>query len=1037
MIRIKELKNKLKKAIFGFFFVFVALFGLFSMNFSMGQTVYAVPTENESSNQVVEVDSSEQAVEDENTNQNEVTASSDSSAENSCKGSMGAIGWFVCPITGKISEAVDFLYGIIEDALVINPVSAEDGSPIYEVWKYCRGITNIVFIIFLLIVIYSQITGLGITNYGIKKSLPKLIIAAVLVNLSFVICSLAVDISNIIGDGLRGLFATIAESAVSSNTALTASEMKLSMADLFSAVAGGAALTIGGVVIAGGPGVIWMLIPTVLGAIVAMVSGVITIALRQAVVALLVMISPLAMVANILPNTENLFRKWKDLFKKMLVFYPMFSLLFGASNLAGFAIVASADSMFGVLLGVAVQIFPLIFSWSLMRMSGTMLESVNAGIRGLTQKPLAGNRAWAESKRANTNAVFLLNGKNSLSAIRRKMDERTAEREWRTKTLTQIRQNEINAKLQRKIGAGYDGSKAQDTKAFLKPNKYTKLAKDLSNSTLASETATMDTAHTIGNYGDYYVSKETRGKVKVAEKNNDRTALKNIEKTDAEYRRAVTGANNYLEFGRAQMTAENDNEADLNFLVSKYLDAVKEHDPNAPEDDFSEYRHFIVSSAGGLGKTGQTRVLGKIIAKAASVESNQRRDINIIANKYPHMKNEFRNMIINYKTDSDGYAVDVNGKRIEEVRGWLLANDPDKLVLWDKYDEDGEAYYDWIDPASGQFVTRIYKKDKAAIKELLSNFDAPINDPINNLYGILAGVKPGDIVGNDERLKNIGLDGYRTTIARALSGFKEKNAAYSPMVKEMVARGYIQNYTQEVLAYLDSINKTAKPGAWNVQDRDAVETFAKALDPNNWEEVFPTELLRTYRNVDGEPIKGLRYDENGNPVDVPAEEATREELMNRVKEKFIKPALKKMPALTRKSTQNIVDNQKPEVAKSWGNLFNVIDRCGREVGVDPYAQEEGANYLKEVRNKFNANDPARQRGGAAVGVNHHAEVYEIYNRSLTADDFAMAFTRYCQRYDELNWVARQFEDFVVGEGFNVTKEQLYNYAIEVLDYAEQ
>ena len=42
---------------------------------------------------------------------------------------------------------------------------------IYEIWKYCLSITNIVFVIFLLVVIYSQLTGMGISNYGIKKTI--------------------------------------------------------------------------------------------------------------------------------------------------------------------------------------------------------------------------------------------------------------------------------------------------------------------------------------------------------------------------------------------------------------------------------------------------------------------------------------------------------------------------------------------------------------------------------------------------------------------------------------------------------------------------------------------------------------------------------------------------------------------------------------------------------------------------------------------------------------------------------------------------
>ncbi|MBO4812754.1 hypothetical protein J5491_01245 [Candidatus Saccharibacteria bacterium] len=329
--------------------------------------------------------------------------------ENQCQTQLEAIGWLVCPTTGKIAEAVDWLYGTIEELLVVNPVEAKDGAPIYEIWKYCRGVTNIVFIIFLLVVIYSQLTGLGINNYGLKKALPKLIVAAVLVNLSFLICQLGIDLSNIIGNGLRGVFTSVQETVVANMdvTPEAVESMNIAYADVYSVIAGGAMLTVGAGMVSFENGTIWMLIPIVLGAVVAVASGLITIALRQAVVALLVMVAPLAIVVNILPNTEKWFKKWKDLLVQMLVFYPMFSLLFGASSLAGFAIIASAKDAFWLIVGIAVQVFPLFFSWSLMKMSGTVLGTINAKMRGIAAKPIATTKDWADSRRQYTKAKNL------------------------------------------------------------------------------------------------------------------------------------------------------------------------------------------------------------------------------------------------------------------------------------------------------------------------------------------------------------------------------------------------------------------------------------------------------------------------------------------------------------------------------------------------------------------------------------------------------------------------------------------------------
>ena len=420
-------KDRIRKAVFG------CVFGVMSavmLVVGVGVPAYAVEGNDNDTAEVVE-----QAKEDETTAEPvEVTESTETTTNTdngeSCKDSLGAIGWLVCPSTGAIAKAVDWLYDKLENILVINPVEMKDGSPIYEIWKYVKGFTNIVFIIFLMIMVYSQITGVGISNYGIKKALPKLIIAAVLVNLSFLICSLAVDVSNVIGNSLRGVFESVEQA-----TAIYPAGAGMSLSGMYSAMAGGGALALAGGVVAFETGAIWMLIPTVLGAIVAVVSGLITVALRQAVVALLIMIAPMALVAYILPNTEQWFKKWKQLLTRMLVFYPMFSVLFGASQMAGYAIMASSKDGFGLILGVAVQIFPLFFSWKLMQMSGTFLGTINTKLRGLTQPALMANRRWTDSHRMNTRMRYLASGNAYTPTLRLRqyLSDRQIARDFKTK----------------------------------------------------------------------------------------------------------------------------------------------------------------------------------------------------------------------------------------------------------------------------------------------------------------------------------------------------------------------------------------------------------------------------------------------------------------------------------------------------------------------------------------------------------------------------------------------------------------------------
>lgn len=293
-----------------------------------------------------------------------------------CTSQIGAVGHLICPTTGLLAKGIDALYGVIEGILSVKPLDMTDTSPVFQVWSYMRNVANICFIIFLLVIIYSQITGVGFNNYGIKKSLPRLIITAIIVNFSFLICAIAVDISNIIGNGMKDLLAGIAENAIASGT--VDPSKNTGFYALFTTIAAGGAGTALILAFPGGPlGLLLALIPVIIGGIISVVVGLLVLGLRQALVVFLVAISPVAFVLYVLPNTEKHFTKWKNTFSQMLFFYPMFSLLFGVTKLAGMIFITSAASAFGIIIGVAIQVLPLFLAANMMKLSGTALSGIS------------------------------------------------------------------------------------------------------------------------------------------------------------------------------------------------------------------------------------------------------------------------------------------------------------------------------------------------------------------------------------------------------------------------------------------------------------------------------------------------------------------------------------------------------------------------------------------------------------------------------------------------------------------------------------
>lgn len=396
------------------------IFAIFASIFTPVLDVFAVPESNQNQNSTQDHQSSSNSNQTTNS-QNQANQNSDSTTEQSpedqqnqqnqqdpeqptaeeqetkdlCFDQIGAIGWLVCPGVGVIAKTIDSIYSVISDLLNVKPLHSDTSSPIYLVWEYIRNISNIVFIIFILIIIYSQLTGLGISNYGIKRTLPRLIVSAILINLSFIICAVAVDVSNIVGTTFRGVFSSIQQMVVANGG--IESTAKVSWVSLVAAITGGGA--IGAIAIGASGGAVSFLlalVPIIVSALLSIIIGLITISLRQALISILVMLAPLAFISYLFPNTEKYFKEWRKLFTQMLVFFPMFSIIYGGAELAGWTIIASASNGFWIILGMAIQILPLFLTFSLLKMSGTILDRFSGNING----PVDRARAWSEKRRA-------------------------------------------------------------------------------------------------------------------------------------------------------------------------------------------------------------------------------------------------------------------------------------------------------------------------------------------------------------------------------------------------------------------------------------------------------------------------------------------------------------------------------------------------------------------------------------------------------------------------------------------------------------
>ena len=312
--------------------------------------------------------------------------------------SLTGIGWWICPTANFIAVSMDKIYGIIADFLVVRTVTANMESPLFQIWAVVRDIANICFVIALLIIVYSQLTSIGISNYGLKKTLPRLIIAAVLVNVSFWLCTIAVDASNILGYSIHNMFMGLIDKfSVGANYDGNANIPTWEQVTLVALA--GTGVAVGGYTILAATvtGSLPLLLPFLVGGILAVLVALIVLAARQALITILIIIAPLAFVAYVLPNTEKWFTKWRETLTTMLLLFPIFSVVFSGAQLAGIAIIQSAGgNLFTIILGLAAQVAPIVITPLLVKFSGGLIGK----IAGLVNNPNKGlvdrTRKWAE-----------------------------------------------------------------------------------------------------------------------------------------------------------------------------------------------------------------------------------------------------------------------------------------------------------------------------------------------------------------------------------------------------------------------------------------------------------------------------------------------------------------------------------------------------------------------------------------------------------------------------------------------------------------
>lgn len=314
-----------------------------------------------------------------------------------CFRNAGSMGWIICPAIFGLRNVGDSIYKTIEPMLqvddsIVNQLGKQNSS-LFDAWSTFRNFANIVFVILFLVIIFSQVTGYGIDNYGIKKTLPKLIITVILVNLSFILCAIVVDISNIIGSSIKGLFEGLGNKSKLGGSAAESNSYILEKIFHYLVLAAGAGGAGVAAVALTGWAIIIPILLFVLTTAISILFAFIVLGMRQALIIVLIVSAPIAIVLSGFPNTKTIYNKWFGLFKGVLMVYPIIGLLVGAGYFTATVIYSGGSSSSGdakdfimAIVAGLLSVIPYFMIPSLTRKSLDAVGSLGTKINGFGNK---------------------------------------------------------------------------------------------------------------------------------------------------------------------------------------------------------------------------------------------------------------------------------------------------------------------------------------------------------------------------------------------------------------------------------------------------------------------------------------------------------------------------------------------------------------------------------------------------------------------------------------------------------------------------
>ncbi len=353
--------------------------------------------------------------------------SSDTASQSSsptCETSNDPMSWILCPIFNGAADFSDFLlHSIIVPFLITSPISTSPGDPIYQVWSNFRLYGDIFLVIALIILVFGEAIGGGLVDaYTVKKAMPRVLAAAIFVNLSIYIMAFAIDVTNIVGSSIGNIliepFKTAGNWHFSPNGVQGVGVLSIGLIGLFLAKSG-ILQTLSALFFppkgshaetalknnAGGESflkiALWAGILIAVPMLLAILAMFVTLIIRQGIILFFVLASPILFALYALPNTEGTARRGGKIFIETLMVYPIVIIVFAISDILsitildankinptnlGSVLTSSFASIIAIVVAFILQFLPLFLGPFAFRMAGGTFGKLHEMVAGAHNK---------------------------------------------------------------------------------------------------------------------------------------------------------------------------------------------------------------------------------------------------------------------------------------------------------------------------------------------------------------------------------------------------------------------------------------------------------------------------------------------------------------------------------------------------------------------------------------------------------------------------------------------------------------------------